>query len=245
MKLYHGTTPEHAEEIIENGIQPRAETGNSNWDATDMQSIPTHVYLSEPFAPYYALAASDSTEIAIVEVDMNQLRDRDLFPDEDFIEQAIRSDEIPVDNPDGLIDMSKSITERTKEVRDNITVFQPYWQASLNVLGNISHRGSIPVEAVTRASIADLPSQLSLSIDPTIEIHAVASIRSKYETFTELLVGDDVTKTEYLVAMMGIPVLNDMSPSEMLSDEDLDKMANMRNIDAEKMTAQNYVTTIT
>lgn len=244
MKVYHGTSPAFAEQIVDNGIQPRGETGNSNWDATDMQSIRDHVYLSVPFAPFYGIAASDSSEIALVEVDVDALRTRDLYPDEDFVEQAIRSDELDIQYPDGSVDVTADISERTAQVRECIELFQPYWEWSRDILGNVSHKGVVPPEAITRVVVADPPSEIRLSIDPTIEIHAVGSIRSKYETLTALLMGDDVTRTEYLVAMMGIPVPDGASASEMVSDDDVEKMAGTRNIELESVLEQEYVTEI-
>lgn len=242
MKIYHGTSPAVAEQIVDNGIQPRGETGNSNWDATDMQSIRDHVYLSVPFAPFYGIAASDSSEIALVEVDVDALRTRDLYPDEDFVEQAIRSDELDIQYPDDRVDVTGEIAERTAQVREYIELFQPYWEWSRDILGNISHKGRVPVDAITRVVVADPPSEIRLSIDPTIEIHAVESIRSKYETLTALLMGDDVSRAAYLAATMGVPVPDGVAASDVLSDGDVDKMAGTRNIDLESVLEQEYVT---
>lgn len=244
MKLYHGTTPSHAEAILEDGLQPRRETGNSNWDTTDMESISDHVYLTDPFAPHYAVAASENSEIALVEIETDTLRERDLYPDEDFIEQAIRSDELDIQYPVDRLDLTGYINERTATVRDHIELFQPYWESSLEILGNIAHKGTIPVDAITRIAVSDPPSQIRLSIDPTIEIHAVGPIRSKYETFTKLLMGDEVTPVEYLTAAMGIPVPNGASPSDMLDDDDMQAMLDTQNIDIDAILTQEYVTQI-
>lgn len=240
-KVYHGTTPKCVDEIIENGIQPRGETGRSNWDAGDMQSIAEHVYLSAPFAPFYGLAASESTEIALIEVDLDALQERELYPDEDFVEQAIRSDELDIEYPSDIVDMSGGLTERTASVRDHIELFQPYWKSSLDVLGNVSHRGEVPCDAITRVVVADLPNEISVTIDPTIEIHAVQATRSKYETLTELLVGGDVSRVEYLAAAMGIPVPDDVAASDVISEDDVEAMTDAQNMNVDKILEQEYV----
>lgn len=241
MKAYHGTTPARAAAIVEDGIKPRTETGYSNWGAKDMQSIPDHVYLSVPFAPHYALAASETTEIGLVEVELEELTDARLHPDEDFIEQAFRADELTIEHSGGILDGTGDIADRTAEIRDHIKLFQPYWELSLDVLGNISHHGAIPSEAITRATVVDLPRELRVHIDPVIEIRAVQITRSKYETFTELLIGGEVTIEEYVTAAMGVPVPNSASPGDVVSEEDIDAMRETLRADVEDVIAQDFI----
>ena len=61
MKLYHGTTEKAARAALAEGLCPRCETGDSsNWD--DHPSSAEHVYLTETYAGYFAMAATEGDE---------------------------------------------------------------------------------------------------------------------------------------------------------------------------------------
>lgn len=83
MHLYHGTSTEHLESILRNGIQPREVTGlPSNWER-DVPTMPGYVWLTAAYAVYYAVeAAGEGHDAVILRVDWDRLT---LFPDEDFI----------------------------------------------------------------------------------------------------------------------------------------------------------------
>lgn len=207
--LYHGTTSAAVDGILDDGLQPRDVTGASNWDERNVPSIPGHVYLTRLYAPHFADAAQTNGEpIAIVEIDIDVLnQDTDLYPDEDFIEQSLRGgtvafgfDEI-VDVPDGVdIDLTGDMEERTSTIRENIDVFQSYWELSLLGSGNVSHRGAIPVEAISRVSVVDMPGAFRISIlnEPSIPdtvIHA-----AKNELLTQWMMGENVTADDIVNA---------------------------------------------
>ncbi|MEO1497666.1 MAG: hypothetical protein AAFV43_11000 [Planctomycetota bacterium] len=83
MFLYHGTSTQHLDRILAEGLQPRCVTGQaSNWEG-DIESKPDFVYLSAAYAIYYAVEAADTPhDPVILQVDWDHLK---LYPDEDFI----------------------------------------------------------------------------------------------------------------------------------------------------------------
>lgn len=242
--VYHGTTPERARAVVDEGILPRERVGHSNWGGQDMQSIADHVYLTEPFAPFYGKAAGDGSGIGLVEIDLDALNDRCLYPDEDFIEQAIRHEKVDVEYPDEVIDLDGDMAGRTAEIREHVELFQPYWRLSLDVLGNVSYKGAIPSEAITRVVVADPPSDISLQIDPVIQIEAVQVTKPKYNVFTRLLMGDDVGEQEYVISTMGVPVPEGAELEELVDDDDIEQMLNARDISVDEVLEQEYVETV-
>lgn len=205
--VYHGTDAEAVETVLEEGLQPRNATEKSNWSEKDVPSLPDHVYLTSMYAPHFGDAARDSSDepIAIFEVDLHSLnRDMDLFPDEDFIEQSLRggsqslgADEFVEVPPFLDIDLTGDMSERTAQIRDHITAFRPYWEMSLAVMGNISHRGEIPPESIRRVSVVEMPPSFRVTIlgdGPSIINSVVAN--DKHKLITEWMMGEDVTAEE-------------------------------------------------
>ena len=84
MILYHGTNPTFGKSIMENGFLDRVGSRKSNW-SKDIQSKEGFVYLTSAYAFYYAVACSKGKKGAIIQVD---IKEEDLYPDEDFIMQA-------------------------------------------------------------------------------------------------------------------------------------------------------------
>ena len=203
--VYHGTDAETVQKILKEGLQPREATDRSNWDENNTPSIPDHVYLTRQYPAYFGVASRDSTDepIAIIEVDLDKLdKEMDLYPDEDFIEQALNDSRLDVEIPKFVdINFDGSMRERTKEIRDHIELFRPYWEMSLLGLGNISHKGTIPPNAIRRISIVHLPSQLEITmLDASINIEASVLTREKHEAFTQWLMGEDVTVEDIVSA---------------------------------------------
>lgn len=209
--IYHGTGAGAVEDILESGLKPRTATDKSNWGESEVPSIENHVYLTTLYAGYFAMAATDSDEPwAIVEVDMNRLDSEDLYPDEDFIEQA---DTMGIDS----LVPSGSLIERTRYARENIESYQAYWKDSLELLGSVSHRGVVPPRAISRISVVTDPGPLALQIDPTISIQNASVAGSRYEMFTRLMMGEEVTPEEYAQAQ--IPGGEDMDVPDGLVDQ--------------------------
>lgn len=79
--LYHGTTPEAAEKIKENGFRLQDKI---NWEGVP-GTRGQFIYASDTYAPYYALQAirdRQSLEFGLVKL---KIKIADLYPDEDFV----------------------------------------------------------------------------------------------------------------------------------------------------------------
>jgi len=95
--LYHGTEAEYADEILAKGIQPRCETGNSNYTGK-IASKKDFVYLTSAWPFFYAYLGrfqehkpakqtKDQNDILILKVEVPEYS---LFPDEDFIARCMK-----------------------------------------------------------------------------------------------------------------------------------------------------------
>jgi hypothetical protein len=200
MKLYHGTSGAFLSDILTNGIKPRGAKGTNNWKHT-VNSNPKCVYLTDSYAPYFAFnAVQGDARCAVIEVDTDLLDDDNLFPDEDFLEQANRGS----DGIDGNM-KQRTLHYRKKQFsynyipgtiqKDLIT----WWEASLRYLGTCSHRGVIPVSAITRVVHwpHKLNALLSLIWDPTICIMNQEIMGNQYRELTrKLFAGEFDTREE-------------------------------------------------
>lgn len=190
--IYHGTSSKHQKAILQKGITPRGRR-KGNWKhAEGMDSISSHVYLTTLYAPYFAFCASGEGNHdlpMIVEVDLDELDADRLYPDEDFIVQCAN------DVPQGL-----DMPGRAAYARDNIAGYQHSWELSMEHLGNISFRGTVPPRAVKRLSIIDwdkikgigkgAETMLYFALsDPSITVLNKRVLGAKYEALTGLLMG--------------------------------------------------------
>lgn len=132
MRLFHGTSTEHLDQILANGIQPRSITGRpSNWE-NDVPTRTDLVWLTTAYAVYYAVeAAGEEHDPVLIEVDCKKLPD--IFPDEDFIAN-LRSD--------GTHE-SWNVERAAIDPRD----YEDLWSASLQRSGNIS-TSNVPPAAI-------------------------------------------------------------------------------------------------
>jgi hypothetical protein len=175
--LYHGTSERHLGSILRDGIKPRGRK-RGNWKP--YPSIAGHVYLTEAYAGYFATVAAKKGERAlIVEVCLED--DSRLYPDEDFIAQALAAQN------------KRSIEVYHDEVVKTIACYRDYVQASLDGLGNVSHRGVIPPPAISRYVLVDTKKQsdvIMLALDPTISLMNYRFCGEKYRTINSWLFGD-------------------------------------------------------
>lgn len=196
MKIYHGTSAAAAERIALEGIRPRA-TDAGNW--TRCPSHPGLVYLTECYAPFFALACDDD-EIAIVEVELSALDVDRMRPDEDFLEQAARA------HPEnarmmGLADarVPNDLAERTVWFRQRIDSYADLWKRSLDMLGCCSHAGIVPPEAISR--IAVLPVALAprvvAAIDPSITMMNYRIMGDFYRELTRWFFDEDARPEQH------------------------------------------------
>jgi hypothetical protein len=210
VKLYHGTSAHIARQALTNGLLPRSESGaDGNWEHT-CPSNPELVYLTSAYAPYFAMTATEPGELwGIVEVDTDLLDEYDFLPDEDFLEQASREQELPEDW--GI--NGASMEDRTQWFREHLWQFRHLWEKSIEGLGNCAHEGVIPPEAISRISLYDSTSNPSLSMmamDPAICLMNYRFCGEKYRALCEWFMGDDVKPLRFL----GIPGLDPDTPLE-------------------------------
>lgn len=194
MLIYHGTNELVARKAINESLKPRICTGKSNWKHT-IESNPNLIYLTTTYAPFFALSCKKSNEkFGIIEIDTDFLDVNNLFPDEDFIEQATRHEK-------GILGIKgNTIEQRTKWIRKNIEFFQPFWEKSIKGIGNCAYKGIIAPSAISRISIFNLekcaPMCMS-AMDPSITILNYYICKQKYQTITKWFMGDKVTLEEF------------------------------------------------
>ena len=181
MKLYHGTTSKLLDRILAHGLKPRGRR-KGNWE-----SFPSRhdlVYLTVAYAPYFAWHAADTRKgerALLVEVDASRLSQTRLFPDEDFIAQAIAQTE------------KMPLAKVHKRVRGTILYFGDLAQASIEHLGNVAHRGDVPASAISRYATIDLSKQRDLAwacLDPSISLINYQLCGSKYRSIISWIFGD-------------------------------------------------------
>jgi hypothetical protein len=175
--LYHGTSERHLDSILREGIKPRGRK-RGNWKS--YPSIAGHVYLTSAYAGYFATVAAKKGERAlIVEVCLED--DSRLYPDEDFIAQALAAgNNRPIDDYHG-------------EVSKTIAYYRDHVQASLDGLGNVSHGGVVPPSAISRYVLVDTKKQLDvivLALDPTISLLNYKFCGERYRSINSWLFGD-------------------------------------------------------
>jgi hypothetical protein len=185
MKLYHGTCLSNLRGIQTNGIKPRGRR-RGNWK--EAPSHPEGVYLSDSYAPYFAMAAARKGRGAVIEVDTEKMIASFLLPDEDFLEQASR--QFPdFDPPPGL-----SMLERTAWFRERLWMYWDLWRTSLEMLGTCVYMATIPPAAITRVATFDLKKdpQLMFVFDPTITLLNYKICGESYKGLTAHLFGDPI-----------------------------------------------------
>lgn len=187
MKLYHGTTEAVARKALKEGLKPRISTGKSNWKHT-VESNPSMVYLTAAYAPFFGMQAAKSFvdeepdkdfKFGLIEVDTDLLDQKWLMPDEDFIEQATRTQS-------NTLIKGKTMKQRTEWVRNNIQVFREHWETSVKGLGNCAYKGIIPPNAITRVSLVQygLNKEIIWAIDPCITTINYFFVGEKYRELT-------------------------------------------------------------
>lgn len=229
MKLYHGTSERVARLALQEGLLPRDESGvESHWE--DCPSGEEYVYLTVAYAGYFAMQATDRDEDgrwAIIEIDTDLLPDGDahLYPDEDFLEQATRRQELPEDW--GI--NGASMEDRTKWFREHLWQFGHLWEGSVNGIGNCCHAGAIPPEAITRVSFVD-PKEAAqvclMAADPFISLMNYAICQTKYKALTRWFMGEDVDPADF--GYGSYPTLDETNGLHGLPPEIVEQMKLMK-----------------
>lgn len=184
-RMYHGTSLKNLDLILAKGLTPRGRR-KGHWETS---SHPKAVYLSNAYAPYYACQAmiKDDHGAVVFEVDMTKIIEWRLHPDEDFLEQVSRND------PKALLH-GESMRKRTLAYRDKLHEYQPYWEQSIEYLGNCCVMGRIPVSALTRYVIIPKKHRAFLDWDPTITVMNYHVMGDHYRRKTQKLFGDEPGK---------------------------------------------------
>lgn len=177
--LYHGTTTKHLDSILRNGLHPRGRR-RGNWDRYHSRS--DMVYLTTAYAPFFAInSVAEEEKAVIVEVQTADLNPSALYPDEDFIAQALAHQmQLPLDYIH-------------KRVRRTLHQYQHHTCDSVHALGNAAHKGVIPPEAITRYATIDGKLQSSLfwiALDPCISVLNYRFMGPKYRSIIAWIMGD-------------------------------------------------------
>lgn len=191
MKLYHGTNAAYIPSILANGLTPRGKKNkNSNWENT-VVSKAGHVYLSSSYAFYFAHCSVKELETgkaAVLELELTKADEAKLYPDEDFIAQV--QDMKAKKESDSL--HRPTLIARTQRVK--LDDFKQSWPISLQHMGNVSYRGTIPASRIKRIAVIDTKARMDLVMgygDNIVSVLAYAVMKPTYEGFTNWLFGDN------------------------------------------------------
>jgi hypothetical protein len=179
MLLFHGTSTLGLPKILKQGLKPRR--GNkSNWELAE--SRPDMVYLTTVYPLYFAACCIEKRgRLAVVEIDVSKLDDKNFYPDEDFIAQAIARQE------------HKSLMEIHAEIKNDLEGYQQYWNLSLTTMGICCHRGPITPDHFTRYAVIDQHKRPALVFDmmsPSITSVNYRLRAEYYRNFIKWVMGD-------------------------------------------------------
>ncbi len=181
IEIFHGTTTEHLDDIIKNGLKPRNKTKRkkSNWS---LASRLNHVYLSLSYSGYFAICALDKKfkyEPVILKIKIPKNKFNNLYPDEDFLGQAFQPHYPNID----LIELTKSI---------DLEKFKNTWPLSLEKIGNVSYKGIISTDMIVDYRIIKDKKVLSFMFNPTITIVNYIILGKQYENLTRIQFGENL-----------------------------------------------------
>ena len=188
--LYHGTNTNNLDKILKDGLYPR---GNSegNWTHT-IRSRNDMVYLTNSYAVYFAICSIGEDDMydgfvkpVVLEVEVDACN---LYPDEDFMEQATRNNTMWQDYFMSI--GHEDMTARTEYFRDNISEFQDDYTNSLEYLGNACYLGEIKPESIKRYSVLDANKVWDYS-DPTITLMNYRIMGSRYRKLSKKLMWEN------------------------------------------------------
>jgi hypothetical protein len=135
-----------------------------------VDSNPKAVYLTDSYAIHFAQNAVEGSKdrLALIEIDTDLLDEGNLAPDEDFLEQATRSDpKFEHVHKRWPTDIKKrTIWFRARQHSD----FAHTWSLSMKHMGTCCHMGVVPADAIKRVALLPASSSVSFASDPTITL---------------------------------------------------------------------------
>jgi len=203
MIMYHGTAERHLAAILREGIKPRGKTRKSNWKHT-VESNPKAVYMTTTYGMHFATCACNKGErMAILEIETDLLNPWLFAPDEDFLEQVSRNQEVtdhlgnecPTWNKD---DTGRgNMKERTMWYRKRaLSSFHHMWEKSTEYMGTCCYYGVIPPSAILRTALVPNDGHLSWMSDPTITPLNFRIMGDYYKQLMRHVFGDEVVTDE-------------------------------------------------
>jgi len=166
MILYHGTREKLLGTVLQKGLSSRGRR-RGNWTHT-VSSNPNAVYLTTAYAIHYAQAAvkTKGEKLLLLEIDVDDLDEWQLAPDEDFLEHVTVSDP-GFSHVHAWPDMAKRTRWFRRRARGD---YAHHWEDSLRGLGTCAYYGSVPAAAIKRCALLPVGDRLSLMSDPSITL---------------------------------------------------------------------------
>jgi len=166
MLIYHGTSARHLDDALVTGIRARM-ADKSNWD--DAPSRSDMVYLTVGYPFYYALVGNDDPKVVVFEIDLAELDEDKLHPDEDYVFERAR-------------EMGAAKETLTQEaVAEYLDVMQDMWPKSLAVIGNIAYQGVISASAITRYCLFDRTARPNIAF--ALTDYSISALNYAYERY--------------------------------------------------------------
>lgn len=191
MRLCHGTSSVHFEAILAEGLKPRG-LKPSNWQAASNADL---VYLTQTYAMHYAGNAVDKEggDVILVEIETDLLPETSsMLADEDAILSALtlgmieRPDFAEYDPDLPLHEIAQLITADL----DKFAAIGADSEWSLSVIGNCTHAGIIPPEAITRIVTYSAEANWWIGFhDPVIGIPNFRYLGGEFQKTQLLLLG--------------------------------------------------------
>ena len=209
-KLYHGTSLKALHSILSEGLQTRDSHGHdSHW--TDHESGSDRVYLTNAYAPFFAQVAGGEANAlpVILEIDQSKLEGWHMVPDEDFVEQVMRS-QYESGQATTWLEVGGSMERVTRHCRDMIEAYGHLHEDSLKYLGTCAYMEDIPPECITGVLIVESgPASLRAISDPSITLLNYQIMGSYYRNVTGYLFGLDESAFE------SDPVMSSMNIADL------------------------------
>lgn len=207
--LCHGTSEGAAMAAMRDGLRPRAETGHQgNWKHTQCPSNHNAVYLTDAYPLFFgwnAVQDGSKERVAIIELDIEEIDTSMLIPDEDFLEQASRGEEIPEDDLfEELRTAGNSMGARTAFYRKYAWMWQEHWFRSMQAIGTCAHMDAIDARAIKRVALVDIAKRPDLGMvagDPQVSMVNYQFCGPRYRALTRWLLTGGISDDLFMFVM--------------------------------------------